>query len=101
MSMNEKAGQASALRLVGIDRESVVTASARMRHMIRAAPQRTLVPSVVKIKDQRRMDANRWLQTLRRLPSPITDSRNTFTVGARRMQRHAPAVAGQRKTFPN
>ena len=59
VAVPEKARQPAALGLVAVHRKRVVAASARMRDVISAAAERTLVPSVVKIKPQRRV-RRRW-----------------------------------------
>src|SRR5208282_1712517 len=68
-----------------------------MRDVISAAAQRTLVPGVVKIEPQRRVNPDRGLQTNRRLPRTVAHARHTFAVCAGGMQRHAMAVDGDGK----
>ena len=89
MAVTESARQAAALRLVAVHGERVITASARMRDVISAAPERTAVPRIVEINPQRSMRTDGGLQTHRRLPRAIAHARDAFAVGAGGVQRHA------------
>src|SRR5262245_44377105 len=59
----EKAGETAGLSLVSVDGKSRITASAWMGHVISAAAETALVPRVIEIENERRMHADRWLQT--------------------------------------
>ncbi len=89
----EKPRDSAALGLVGVDRESIVTSAAGMRHVIRAPADRAPRPGVHNIENQRRMNADCGMQAIGRLPSPVTNPRDKLPVGARRMQRHAIPIA--------
>src|SRR6202142_4799641 len=82
VAMPEKPCQPPALSLIAVHRERVMAESARVRDVIGATPERTLVPGVVKVKPQRRVRRNRRLQAIRRLPRAITHARDAFPVRA-------------------
>ena len=65
-----------------------------MGDVIGAAAQRAAAPAVVNVEHQRRMDADRGMQGIRRRPRAIAHARHVFAGVARRMQRQAIAVAG-------
>src|SRR5262245_43446050 len=69
--------------------------------MIGAAAQAALIPCVVKIKGKRRVNANRGLEALRRLPRSVSNSGNAFAVRASWMQRHTMTVNGYGKALAN
>ena len=94
MAVPEKPREPARLGFVAVHRKFVVAAAAGMRDVISAAAERALVPSVVKIEPQRRVNADGRLQTDRRLPRAVTHAGDAFAVRAGRMQRHAMAVAG-------
>src|SRR5471030_1276258 len=98
MAVPEKSGKPPRLGFVAVHGKRVVAASARMRDVIRAAAERTLVPGVVKIEAQRRVGFDCRLQTNRRLPRAIAHAGDAFAVHAGRMQRHAMAVDRDRET---
>src|SRR5580765_1995595 len=64
-----------------------------MRNVISATAEAALIPNVVEIEPQRRVRADRRLQTIWRLPRAIAHARDAFAVRAGGMQRHAMAVA--------
>ena len=67
----EEARQAPALGLVGVDREGVVVAPARMRDVVLAAAERALHPGVDQVEGQRRVHADRRVQRRRRAPGAV------------------------------
>src|SRR5882724_4951536 len=99
VAVTKKSGEPPRFGFVTVHGKRVVTASARMRDVISAAAERAFVPSVVKIKAQRRVRRNRRLQTDGRLPCAITHARDALAVRVGRMQRHAMAVTSNRKTI--
>src|ERR1019366_917365 len=98
MAVSEKSRQPARLGFIRVNRERVITATARMRDVVGAAAERALVPCVVKIEAQRRVRFDGRLQTDRRLPRAVAPARTAFAVRAGRMQRHTMAVAGDRET---
>ena len=62
--------------------------------MIDAAAHRALVPRVHDVEHERRVHRNRRMQAARRLPGAIADAGDELADRPGRMQRHAPAVAG-------
>ena len=62
--------------------------------MVGTAAQRAMVPGIDDIEHQRLVDADRRMQTIGRLPSPVADAGDVLTHRAGRVQRHAAAVAG-------
>ena len=86
-----EAGPAARLRLVGVDRECLVVASARMRDMINAAAQRSPAPGIDDVEGQRRMrrrpsDAapTASFQALKRTPATNSPGRPVERSGTRR-----------------
>src|ERR1700691_5292335 len=67
----EEPCQPAALGLEGIHRKCVVTASARMHHMISTTASRSLRPSIHYIECERRMDADVRMQCGPRLPGAV------------------------------
>ena len=59
MAVVLEAGEAAGLGFIGIDREGLVIASARMGDVIDAAAQRALAPAVDNVEGQRRL-RRRW-----------------------------------------
>ena len=90
-----KPGQPAALRLLGIDGELLIGPSARMRHMIRAAPDRASGPRVHDIEHQGRVHRDVWVEARRRLPRAITHPRHKFAAFSRGVQRHPAAPGGR------
>src|SRR5688572_17569658 len=95
--MAEEARKPAAFGLVAVHRKGIIAASSGMRDVIGAAAERTMIPSVIKIKTQRRVRGDRGLQTCGRLPGAIAHARDTLAVCAGGMQRDAMAVAGDGK----
>src|SRR5690242_16476834 len=91
--------RAAGLGLVGVDRKGIVTPSARMRHVIRAAADRAGLPKIDKIEHQRRVDGDRRMQARGRMPGTIAHRRHKLTDAARWMQRQSAAVAGDGETL--
>src|SRR5882724_1068961 len=98
VAVTKKSGEPPRFGFVAVHGKRVVTASARMRDVISAAAERAFVPSVVKIKAQRRVRFDRGLQTHWRLPRAITHAGDAFAVRAGRVQRHAMTVASDGET---
>src|SRR6185295_11403951 len=72
-AVREEAPEAARFGFVTVHRESVVAAAAGMSDMVLASAERTLVPSVIQIKHQRRVRGNCGLQAIGRLPGAIAD----------------------------
>ncbi len=70
MSMALEARKPPGLGFVGIDREGLVVAAARMGDMIDAAAERTAVPSIVDVERQRRLNVDGGLQRRRQASTP-------------------------------
>src|ERR1019366_10165127 len=94
VTMVLKPGKPPRLRLIGIDRFGLVAASAGMRDMVDAAPQRPAVPGIYEIKRQGRMDGNGRVQPRRRLPGLEADGGDRLAGTAGFRHRHPPAVTG-------
>src|SRR5688572_11627475 len=93
LSVSRKAGKTPALGLIGIHWESRVIPPAWMCDVISAPAQRAAVPGVEELKDQRRMNSDRGLEALRRLPCAIANAGNTLPIRACGMQGHSMTVA--------
>ena len=65
-----------------------------MRDVIGAAAEGAVVPGVDQIEDERRVDRDRRVQAVRRLPRAVADAGDEFALRAGRMQRDAAAIAG-------
>ena len=95
MAVILEARAAARLRLVGVHREGLVVAAARMRDVIDAAAERAAVPGVDDVEGQRRVH-RRWsgaapdasFQALKRTPATNSPERPVDVSGS------APAVAG-------
>ena len=84
-----------ALGLVGVHREVVVAAAARMGDVVRAAAERALGPRVDDVEDQRRVHGDGRMQAATAAARRGSARRRTNSPSrAGRLQRHAPAVAG-------
>ncbi|MCY1432161.1 hypothetical protein D9M71_481510 [compost metagenome] len=79
MPKAEKARLTPALGFVGIDRQGLVIAPARMGDMVLAAAQRPAHPGVEQVEHQRRMHRDGRLQTIGRLPGAITHGGDKLT----------------------
>src|SRR5207247_1862184 len=79
---------------VRVDRKCAVVAPAGVRDLIGASAQGTTVPTVHDVEDQRGVDADGRLQTLRRLPGAKANARHVLGFGAGGMQRHGAPIAG-------
>src|SRR5262245_30608928 len=88
-----EARQASRLRLVGVDREGFVVASAGMGDVVDAAAERAPVPAIDDIKGQRRMDIDRRLQRRRQLQRLEAHAGDVFAGPAGRGARHTQPSA--------
>ena len=84
----------SGLRLVGIDRETVVRPPARVAHVVGAASERASVPQVDEIEHEGSVDPDGRVQGRRRLPGPVAHPGDVCARRARGMQRDRHAVAG-------
>ena len=62
-----------------------------MRRHDSAAAERTFVPGVDEVEGERRMDANRRVETFGRLPGAETNAGDIFAFGAGRMKRDGVA----------
>ena len=93
MAVIPESRQASGLGLAGVDREHGVTASAGMDHMVGATPDRPPFPGIYDIKNQRRVDRDRWMESRRRLPGTIAHARGIFPGYAGRIERNLAPVA--------
>src|SRR5262249_40625984 len=94
MAPGLESGETAGLRLIGVDREGLVVAAARMRDVIDAAAERTAVPGVINVEGERRMHPDGRLQSRRQVPRLEADARGIFTGAAGRRHRHTAAVAG-------
>src|SRR5437660_1337092 len=57
--------QSPRLRFVGVDRQSLVVASTRMNHVIDAAAERALAPTIENVEGERDVDVDRRMQCRR------------------------------------
>src|SRR5688572_22962049 len=89
VALHEEARPTAAFGLVGVDGEGGVAESARMCDVIGAAAQAALVPGVIEVEGQRRMDADRGLEAVGRLPGAVADAGDAFPVRAGRVQGEA------------
>src|SRR4029079_2694816 len=92
MARAEKSGCTAGFCGEGIDRKSVKAKTAGVGNVPSATTNGARIPEIHHIKHQRRMDANRGMQTVRRLPGTVAHAGDKFTRSARRMQRHLTAV---------
>src|SRR5258705_12390461 len=92
MARREEARATPAFRLVRIDRERLVIASARMCDMILASTDRPSRPRIDDIERQRRVHTYRRMQRGRLLPCAKAHARNEFADAPRRLQRQRHAV---------
>src|SRR5690606_12166387 len=95
VALLDEATGAPRLRLVGVDREGVVVAAARMGDVVLAPTERTHVVGVYHVKDQRRVHANGRVQRRPRRPGLVADATDEFTLAARAVQRDLAVVAAQ------
>src|SRR5437868_11995856 len=98
-AVRDKSSQSSALGLIGVDWKTGIISSAGMRDVILAPAQRSTVPGVVEVDNQRRLDADSWLETDGGLPGAEPDAGDTFAVDACAMQRHSPSVHSDGETI--
>ena len=77
-----------------VDRKRAVTETARMREMIGATPNGTIVPDVNDVEGQWRVDADGGMQAFRRLPRANANARDVFAFGPGRVHRKSVTVAG-------
>src|ERR1700722_1421814 len=70
--------QPARLRFIGIDRERIIVAPARMRYMIDAAAERAPAPAIENIESQRRMHRDGRVQARGRLPGLEADGGDPF-----------------------
>src|SRR5262245_61894806 len=89
-----EARQAPRLRLVRVDREGFVVASAGMRDVVDAAAERAPVPAIDDYEGQRCMDVDRRLQRRRQLPCLEADTSDVFAGAPGCSERHKSPVAG-------
>src|SRR4051812_5188885 len=82
MADPEEPRETAALGFIRIDREGGMTAPARMSDVIGAATDAVVIPGVHDVKDERMVDTDGWVQTSGRLPRPVADTRNVFTIDA-------------------
>ena len=82
------------LRLVGVYREGLVVAPARMGHVIDAAAERAAAPAVENVEGERRVDVDVRMQGVRQLPGLEAHAGDELAGPAGRDQRHAAAIAG-------
>ena len=75
MAQAEETRQAAGLGLVGVDREGVVVAPARVRHVVLAAAHRAAHPGVDQVEGQRRMHIDGRVQGRGRVPGPVAHRR--------------------------
>src|ERR1700733_8836997 len=92
MSERKEGPAPPGLGLVGVDRDALEIATARMSDMIGAAADRALAPGVVEIEHQRRIHRKRRMHPARRLPGAIANARDIFALPAGRPERHDAAV---------
>ena len=86
MADAEEALQAAAFGLEGIHRKHGITAPAGMHDMILTTAETALHPAVDNIKGERRVHADGRVKRGRRLPRPVTHSRDKLADGSRRVQ---------------
>ncbi|MCY1214496.1 hypothetical protein D9M72_263100 [compost metagenome] len=85
---------ATALGLVGVDREGVVVATARVGDEVLAAAQRALHPGVDEVEGQRCVGRNAGVQRRRRVPGLVAHAGHELAGDARGLQRQHLAVDG-------
>src|SRR5262249_51995321 len=79
---------------VSVDGKGGVIASARMSYVIGAATNAAIVPGINDVENQRRVEADGWVQTARRVPGPIADACDILTIHSCRMQRDGGSANG-------
>src|SRR5215471_1956499 len=99
MPKRKKTRGTPGFRFIRIDRKRFVVSSTRMRHMILAAAKRALIRQIYEIEHQWCVYWNCRVEASGRLPRTISDAAYIFTLGSRRMQRHAAAIAGHCNSF--
>ena len=92
MTVGRKTRKASALGLIGVDRECRWVLPSGIGDIVCAAGYRFGVPFVVEIEDERGLNADGGMETGRGLPCAIADARNVFADGSGRMQGHRNSV---------
>src|SRR5262245_5453198 len=99
MSETKKTRDATSLRFIGVYRKCFVMTAARMCHMICAPSKRALRRDINHIEHERRMDRNRWMQTARWLPRPVSYTTDKVAVRSGRLEWQAPSIAGDRQSL--
>src|SRR5580658_4365003 len=89
----EESREPAALGLEGIHRKCVVTAAARMHHMISTTASRPLHPGIHYIECQRRMDADGGMQRGPRLPGAVAHACHKLSGAPGGPERYRAAVA--------
>src|ERR1700751_3512995 len=80
MTEREKTREPAALGFVAVHRKVLKVAASGVSDVIRAARDRSPAPSIVHIEDQRRIDADRRMQTRCRAPCAEAHTRDVFAV---------------------
>src|SRR5262249_21945005 len=88
-----EARAAARFPFVGIDRETLVVASARMRDMVNAAAERTRGPGIEDVEGERGVRVDRRLQRIGKLPGLEADARDKFADAAGGSKRQPPSIA--------
>src|SRR5688572_8580156 len=70
-----------------------------MSYVIGASSDRAFYGGVQHIEDERRVDGNGRMKTVRRLPCAVTDATDEITMRAGGLQRQPSPVAGYRISF--
>src|SRR5262245_2507792 len=86
MAESKESRHTSSLGLIGVHRESVVVAAARMRHVIRAPSDGALRLHIHYIEDERSVYGNSGMQATRRFPRPIPHAAHVIAMRSRRLQ---------------
>jgi hypothetical protein len=94
MSKGKKAGQTSALCLVGIYRKRRIVPAARVRHMVSTATYCTPIPGIHDVEHQWCVHCNGGVQTRWRLPGTIAHPSHIFMLYTRRLQGDPPPITG-------
>src|SRR5262245_6556460 len=73
-AVREETREPAGFGLVGIDRESGIVAATGVSHMVSASAKAALVPGVVEVEHERRVNAYGWMKAFGRLPGAVADA---------------------------